>query len=284
MKKFQQLQVLTDDHYALTARQFEPQTTAAAGVVIGPAMGVQQQYYATFANWLSQQGFLVITFDYRGIGLSSSGLLRGFKANILDWARLDSAVMVRMAANAVDGKPLYWIGHSLGGQIFPFLPNHSAVNKMITIASGTGYWRDAPPRLRLVSWYLWYLVVPLSLALFKYFPGRRLRKVGNLPHGVMTQWRRWCLHPEYAVGVEGEQARNLYAQIKIPITSLSFTDDEFMSARNIESLHEFYTSAERKMRKISPEDIGSERIGHFGFFRKQFKQTLWEEYLLPELS
>jgi predicted alpha/beta hydrolase len=36
-----------------------------------------------------------------------------------------------------------------------------------------------------------------------------LRKVGDLPRGVMAQWRRWCLNREYVVGVEGEGVRRI---------------------------------------------------------------------------
>jgi predicted alpha/beta hydrolase len=51
-----------------------------------PAMGTTQKYYAAFARWLARQGFLVVTFDYRGTGQSRTGNLREFKADILDWA------------------------------------------------------------------------------------------------------------------------------------------------------------------------------------------------------
>lgn len=284
MKKFQQFQLVTEDHHQITARFFQPEPAAKAAILIAPAMGVQQKYYAAFAHWLSQQGFLVATLDYRGIGLSRSQSLRGFKADIFDWARLDCAALVKKISTTVDGRPIYWIGHSLGGQIFPLLPELAPITKMIAIASGSGFWRDAPRRLRQWSWFFWYLVVPVSLALCGYFPGTRLRKVGDLPRDVMAQWRRWCLHPEYAVGVEGAQIRQLYAQVRIPVTSLSFTDDEFMSAQNVTALYDFYTAAQKTMKRISPEDVAVERIGHFGFFRPQFRDTLWQKYLLPELS
>lgn len=284
MSKFTQIEVRTEDQINIVGRMFIPQKEPVAAVLIVPAMGVKQQYYATFAAWLSEQGYLVVTFDYRGIGLSRSGSLKGYKADIMDWAQLDCAAMVSMVATAADRKPLYWIGHSLGGQIFPFLPDQSAVTKMVTVATGSGYWGDAPPRLRRFSWYLWYFVVPLALRIFGYFPGKRLRKIGDLPHDAMEQWRRWCLNPDYVVGVEGEQARQLYSEVKTPITSLSFSDDEYMSIRNIESLHDFYTTAPRVMKRIRPSEVNAESIGHFGFFRPKFKESLWGKYLLPELS
>jgi predicted alpha/beta hydrolase len=126
-------------------------------------------------------------------------------------------------------------------------------------------------------WWLWFVVVPVVLPLAGYFPGRRLKKVGDLPAGVIAQWRRWCLDRDYMMGEGGPQLREQYGRIGNPILSLSFTDDEFMSARNIESLHGFYAGAPRTMRRIAPAEVGERRIGHFGFFRPQFQATLWPQ-------
>ena len=98
----------------------------------------------------------------------------------------------------------------------------------------------------------------------------------------MKQWRRWCLDREYLVGAQGADVRRDYAALTTPILSLSFTDDEYMSARNIESIHGFYASAPREMRRLHPRDVGEKRIGHFGFFRRRLADKLWpraEEWL-----
>ncbi len=284
MSVFIERQITTADGRALVARFFRPPAAPRGGTVIVPAMGVAQPYYEPFAAWLATQGFWTVTFDYRGTGLSRSGPLRRVDADILTWARFDCAAVLAALAAQVGSKPIYWIAHSLGGQIIPFVPNRERVAKFITIAAGSGYWRENSAPLKRRAWLLWYLLAPVLVALFGYFPGRRLGMVGDLPAGVMRQWRRWCLHPEYAVGVEGEAARALYASVRTPIVSLSFTDDEFMSARNIESLHGFYANAPRKMKRLAPADIGVERIGHFGFFRPEFAETLWRPHLLPELA
>ena len=168
-----------------------------------------------------------------------------------------------------------WVGHSLGGQIFGLVPNREQVTAMLTVASGSGYWLQNALRLRLIVWWLWFFVVPLALPLFGYFPGRPLKKVGDLPRGVMQQWRDWCLHREYLIGCEGEAVRLSFARVPTPIFSLSFVDDELMSARSIESLHSFYVDAPRQMQRIHPREVGAKRIGHFGFFRKRFADSLW---------
>ncbi|MFC5300474.1 alpha/beta fold hydrolase [Azospira restricta] len=272
------------DGQPLAARFFAPAGAARGAVIIAPAMGVGQEYYADFAHWLAQQGYAAITFDYRGMGHSRRGSLRGFKADIFDWARLDCGAAAEALTQRFPGVPLTWIGHSLGGQILAFFPQHARLAKAITVGTGSGYWRENVWTLKSYVWWLWYVIVPLTLPLFDYFPGRRLKKVGDLPRGVMAQWRRWCLHRDYAVGVEGEPVRRQYAAVTTPIVSLSFTDDEFMSAKNTASLHGFYTGAAKTMKRIAPRDVGARRIGHFGFFRRRFAETLWARHLLPELA
>lgn len=272
------------DGQPLAALFYAPAGAPRGAVLLVPAMGTPQTYYRAFAEWLSREGFLAATFDYRGTGLSRPRRLRGFRADIFAWGRLDCAAMLDALAAHAPGKPLYWIGHSLGGQILPFVPNRARIVKAITVATGSGYWRENAPGLRWRAWWLWYVVAPLAVRVFGYFPGRRLRKVGDLPAEAMRQWRRWCLHPDYAVGVEGEAVRAQYAAVRTPIVSLSFHDDEFMSARNTESIHGFYVNAPRIMKRLGAADIGARRIGHFGFFRAAFEQSLWRAHLLPELT
>jgi predicted alpha/beta hydrolase len=124
---------------------------------------------------------------------------------------------------------------------------------------------------------LWFVVSPLAMRWHGYFPGRRLRKVGDLPLGVMQQWRRACLHRDYLVGVGGAKMRADYAAVTNPMLSLSFTDDEYMSLKNTQNMHGFYAAAPRDMRRIAPQDVGVDRIGHFGFFRKRFAASLWPQ-------
>jgi predicted alpha/beta hydrolase len=271
------------DGQQVAALFYAPAGPPRGAVLLVPAMGTPQSYYRPFAQWLAREGFLAASFDYRGTGLSRPRRLRGFRADIVDWGRLDCAAMVEALAARAPGRPLYWIGHSLGGQILPFVPNRGRIAKAITVATGSGYWRENSPGLKWRAWWLWYVVAPLTVALFGYFPGRQLRKVGDLPREVMLQWRRWCLHPDYAVGVEGDKVRAEFAAVRTPIASLSFHDDEFMSARNTASIHGFYVNAPLTMKRLAAADVGARRIGHFGFFRATFEHSLWRAHLLPEL-
>lgn len=270
--------------HTLSSHWYQPPGETRGVVLIVPAMGVEQRFYADFARWLAEHGYLTVTFDYVGMGLSRSGSLRSLEVDVIGWGRHDCSAMLDAVVEAAGTLPVFWIGHSLGGQILPFVRGSERIHHAFTIATGSGYWRENTKSLRNKAWLLWYFIAPLLTPLAGYFPGQRLGMVGDLPRGVIEQWRRWCLNPEYAVGAEGTEVRDAYSAVRTPITSLSFTDDEMMSGRNTESLHGFYRGAPQQAKRIAPADIGAQRIGHFGFFRRQFADSLWAGYLLPDLS
>jgi len=234
------------DGTSIAARVFEPDSPDRGSVVIGGAMGVRQDYYAPFAQWLASQGWRVLTFDYRGCGDSgpSGKALKGYRADLFDWTR-DYEAVIDHAHAALPQRPLFLLGHSLGAQLPGLLANQHKVSGLLSIAAGSGYWRENAPRLKRVVPYFWFVLVPLATRLFGYFPGRRLRKVGDLPTGVVMQWRKWCLSPRYSVSAEGETARLSYARATFPVHALSITDDELMTLRGTHSLIDLYENAPR---------------------------------------
>ena len=259
----------------LALRTYAPLGAVRGSVVIGGAMGVRQDYYAPFAQWLAAQGWKVTSFDYRGMGDSlPPGGLKGFQADLYDWAR-DYEAVIDHAKAALPMQPLYLLGHSLGAQLPGLLRNAHHVSGLLSVAAGSGYWRENAPQLKRIVPYFWFILVPLATRLCGYFPGKRLRKVGDLPAGVILQWRKWCLHPRYSVGVEGEAARQSYANVQFPVLALSITHDELMTLRGIHSLMDLYENAPRQVLSIAPADLSVRRLGHFGAFRPEHQALLW---------
>lgn len=259
----------------IAARFHEPPSSPLGAVVIGGAMGVRQDYYDAFAQWLATQGFLVASFDYRGMGDSQRGPLKGLKADLFDWAD-DFDAVIDETARRSGNAPLYIVGHSLGAQLPGMLKNRDRIAGLVSVAAGSGYWRDNAPPLKRMVLYFWFVLVPLATPLFGYFPGKKLRKVGNLPAGVIMQWRRWCLNPRYHVGAEGRMLREKFEAARFPLVALSITDDELMTERGTRVLVDCYANAPRRVVRIAPEEVQVRRIGHFGFFRDQFQSTLWQ--------
>jgi len=212
------------------------------------------------------------------VGHSQCGPLRGLRADLFDWADDFDAVIAAALQRSGDA-PLYVIGHSLGAQLPGLLKHRDRIAGMVSVAAGSGYWRDNAPQLKRIVLVFWHVLVPVYTKLFGYFPGKTLRKVGDLPAGVVLQWRKWCLNPRYHVGAEGTPVREKFEAARFPLVALSMTDDELMTERGTHVLVNCYANAPRRVERIAPADVRALRIGHFGFFRDQFQTSLWQRAL-----
>jgi predicted alpha/beta hydrolase len=262
------------DGQPLIAYCFEPAQTARASVVIAPGMAIAQSFYADFAHFLAGHGYRAWTFDYRGMGESRSGSLRGCEADISDWVKHDFDAMLGHAKAAGAALPLFILGHSLGGQTAPLLPSAAHISGLVNIAVGSGASHHNQPRTRRMAPLLWHVLMPLLSPLFGYFPGARIGVIGNVPRRAMEQWRRWCLNPEYLLSSE-PGARSAYERAQFPVLGLTFSDDELLLEAGSKMMHEAYTDTPVDYRVLTPQQFGLPRIGHFGFFRKQHAAKLW---------
>jgi predicted alpha/beta hydrolase len=268
------------DGRALAARVFRPRVAPRASLLIAPAMGVPQRVYAPLAGWLRDRGVAVLTLDYRGTGESRDVPLPEERADLLTWAHQDLAAGLAAASALAPDRPRLYLGHSLGGQLFPLVPGAEGVDRSFTVAAGSGWWRHNAPALRRKVWIFWWVAVPLLTPVFGYFPGRRLGMVGDLPAGAVRQWRTWSHHPDYLLGcVPG--ARAAYAAVQTPTTVISFEDDELLSQASVDGLAAALVGAPLS-RRHHPR--GARRIGHFGFFHPEKGPPLWEALLAPQLD
>jgi len=264
------------DGYELAVRRFEAQGRARGTMLIAGAMGVRQDFYAGVARFFAANGFHVLTFDYRGMGASRDGSLRGFKADLSDWVEKDLNAMLHEARRPAPQLPLFMLGHSLGGQTLGMAPDNEMVRALITVTAGTGWYRHND-RMPLGVRFFWFAAIPMLTPVFGYFPGKHLRMVGDLPRGVAYQWRRWSLHPEYMLCEE--RYRAAFDRVKAPILGYSFDDDTIVTRPAIDQMHTFYRAAPVQRRHIHPGELGEKHIGHFGFFNERSRATLWRESL-----
>lgn len=268
------LKLQTGDGHTLIARAYQPEGNVRRAVLLSSAMGVPQAFYRPFATWLAGQGIAVLTFDCRGMGESAPASLRGFNASITDWVTQDHPAALAEVMRRWPGVPLTYLGHSLGGQIFGWLEGREHFDRMVTVASGNGHWRYNAPQVRFTVHLLWWLIAPLALTLYGYFPGERLGTLGTIPKQAMWQWRRWCLNRDY-IGSEGPELRARYAQVRTPITAALAEDDELISPEGIRRLYRLYPNAPTRFESLRPEAHGLKRLGHFGLFKPASATTLW---------
>ncbi|MEP1444915.1 MAG: alpha/beta hydrolase [Paraglaciecola sp.] len=280
-----QLQKLpTKAGHSVALTLFHSQTEAVKGIcIIAAATGVAQRLYRDFAIWLTTQGYHAVTFDYDGIGLSIDGHVKHCKSDVLSWANNDCPAVLEAVEQQFGNLECIWIGHSVGGHMLGMMPDTKQISRAINVAVGTGTWWHNSPSTKRVSWFLWYVLVPVTVPLLGYFPGDRLNVLCNLPKGVMMQWRRWCLKDGYAVEGEGQWLQERFASVNLPITAIAFSDDDMMSLKNIDMLHEQFSGADVTRHVIEPQNVGLKRIGHIGW-HKAHCQSLWEQVISPVLS
>jgi len=278
----EQLTLKSADKRHIVAMNYKV-ANAKSVVIISPAMGMPQTLYEKFAFFLTGHGYAVISYDYTGFGLSLKGPLKYCKTTARELGELDGKTVIDFAKQAYPDLKLQWIGHSLGGQLLGIMPNANELSNAITVASGTGYWLYNKPQVRRTIWFVWYVIAPLSTKILGYFPGKALGIVADLPPNVIDQWRRWCCHKDYASGVEGPVIRKRYASLKTPVKCISFTDDHFLTKRNVEGLHNQFTSAEVDYIDVKPEAIGIDFVGHLNWYKEKFKHKIWQEIILAQL-
>ncbi|MEM9193104.1 MAG: alpha/beta fold hydrolase [Myxococcota bacterium] len=262
------------DGVVLGGTRFEPFAEARSQVLVLGATAVPQRYYAPFAAYLARAGHRVVTFDYRGIGDSRPDSLVGFRARMADWARKDAVAALETTRAFDNTLPTFLVGHSFGGQSLGLAPELREVDGAFLVASQLGYlghWPSALERARLFM--ILYGALPVASNAFGYLPGW-LGLKHDLPKGVALEWAKWCRHPDYLGGYEDDADQN-FASFRAPISLVSVTDDDMAPARSVRALVRRLRNAPLVHDRVAPADVGADHIGHFGFFRPKFRDSLW---------
>ncbi|MDP1965797.1 MAG: alpha/beta fold hydrolase [Reyranella sp.] len=267
------LMLAARDGTKLAATLFASRTPNGGAILINSGTGIARQFYATFAGHLSERGFTVLTYDYRGIG----GSEKPPSATMEQWGGVDQASMIDHLASLVPGAPRAVIGHSFGGQVLGLADNIRELSAAVLICSQSGHWRHWPPgrrRLRMLA--LWWLLIPGLTAATGRFPGSWIG-TANLPAGIARSWARWGRSPHYVCDAWGQKLRPYNDEILFPIRWMSFSDDPIAPLGAVEALLPYYPSATIERLHLSPSDLGAESVGHFGFFRKSMPRQPWDE-------
>ncbi|NUO83714.1 alpha/beta fold hydrolase [candidate division KSB1 bacterium] len=275
--EMENLFIAAADGFRLAATLFRASHADAPLVIIAAATAVKRGYYEKFARFLAQHGFHALTFDYRGIGGSRPARLKGFHAEMHEWGELDLAGVIDWATEFLAPPQILYVGHSVAGQILPLAKNHYRVRAAYLVASQSGYWKLWNGKERMMVFALWYLSIPLATALFGYFPGWMLGNAEDIPAGVAREWARWGRRTNYLLS-HTRDTRSKFAAVQIPLKFVSFTDDPLIAPqRAVATLASWYGSANKEQVHLRPDQIGVKAIGHFGFFRETFQETLWRD-------
>ncbi|MFP4091058.1 MAG: alpha/beta fold hydrolase [Cyclobacteriaceae bacterium] len=271
----EQFKLQTEDGVSLDALHVRGEEVKAA-LQINAATGTKKEFYLNFARYLAAQGYAVVLFDYRGIGSSAPGHLRGYQADLKDWGGKDMATAFAWLKEQYPELPRYILGHSMGGQLIGLMHNATEAEGIILAGSLWGYWPLLPFPSNVFYFFIWYLLQPLMTRIFGYLPASWLGIGEDVPAGVANEFRQWCTSPGYLSAYFGRSIRKqFYEQIKVPLLSIVPTDDNIAGRRSVPPLLRLYRYARIEEMWLRPAEFGNKTIGHFGLFSRRFKNNIW---------
>jgi predicted alpha/beta hydrolase len=273
-----ELTIPAEDGRELAATLYEPADSAAPGApitVVAPGAAILRRFYGRFAAYLAEQGGPAVTFDYRDIGGSRRGSLKGSRVRMRDWCLLDVPGVLTWARCTYPERPIHWVGHSMGGFATGLAHNNHLIARQLNVATLSGYWgrMAAPERYRI--FLLMGYAAPLVVRALGYFPGR-LMGGEDMPGPAFMEWRGWCLNPDFLFADPTLPETRNFASLRAPLRVAQIADDPWGTEPAVAHMTEHFTgSVDRSVWRVTLAEAGATKIGHFGFFRPEMRETLW---------
>lgn len=201
-----------------------------------------------------------------------------------DWAEFDCGGALDWLFDYYPRADLIGITHSFGAMILTAAPGAERLTKIGMIVPHTGYWGDYRAVFRWPMAFAWHAFMPLMTRIFGCFPASKFKLGDDKPAGVALQWaaRRT---PEFRPrGTESEivRARALLKRrnlLSLPVLVVSVSGDAFATETGIRRVLSTLPLARVKWWDVTSSAGNKATLGHFGFFSRRMRETLWPDFL-----
>lgn len=271
------------DGYRLSVTVFESVQPTDKLLLINSATGVKQQVYFSFAKFLAANGVTVITYDYRGIGLSKPAKMKGFKASMRIWGTEDFKTLTTFINEDYSHYQKFCLGHSVGALILGMNEDAAIFEKFIFIATQDAYIGHLKMHVAISALLGFGIAVPVTTRFLGYFPAHWFGLGESLPKGAANDWRTLVLHPKSTSRLYEKIEYDYSKQLTQAATVLHAEDDAWVTAKGMEHLlSRVYPGLPKKYRELKTHESEKGEIGHVNFFRS-YNRKLWQ-IVLDELS
>lgn len=275
------ISVKTADNVTLNGTHLAANNPKAT-VLLNPGTATKTTYYLPFAEFLVSQGFDVVVWNYRGFCESKTSQLKGCSYQYSDIGRFDMPAMIDKAKSINPTLPLYCVGHSAGGQQIGLAANYQKLDALVAVAVSAGYFGYMPTGYRIKANFFFRLFSPITGALFKYVPAKKMNFMEDLPVGFTREWSAWCREKQlfFSNKFYGKSiAEGTYKNFDIPTYVFTADDDEICTEQNV---HNFWRNVTSKhpiaFKRYQSAQLPAKKVGHFGYFRKH-NQAIWHDIL-----
>ncbi|MBO6201243.1 MAG: alpha/beta hydrolase [Chryseobacterium sp.] len=276
------IDVSTEDNYPLSVHFFEPTDPNDKLLLINSATGVKQQIYFSFAQFFCDQGFTVITYDYRGIGLSKPKKMKGFKASMRIWGTEDyKAVTDYIKINFPDHQK-FCLGHSLGALILGMNEDSKIFEEFFFVGTQNAFVGNLKFKTKIEAYLGFGIAQPLSTKILGYFPGNWFGLGESLPAGSAFDWQTLILNRKSTNRLL-EKVKDHSKELTQKVFVIRAEDDAWLTEKGVRSLLEdTYPNMRPTYRLVKTSESEKNEIGHINFFRS-YNRKLWN-IILKELN
>ncbi|WP_312083264.1 alpha/beta hydrolase family protein [Epilithonimonas hominis] len=269
------IDIITKDHYSLAAHLFEPQISNQKVLLINSATGVKQQIYFSVAQFFADHGFTVITYDYRGIGLSKPHKMRGFEASMRVWGTTDYKALTDYIKSNFEDYKKYCLGHSVGALILGMNPDSEIFEEFIFVGTQNAFVGNLRLKTKIEAYLGFGIVQPLFTVLLGYFPASWFGLGESLPSGSAFDWRILILNKKSTNNLL-EKSADFSKKLKQKVLVIWAEDDAWLTEKGVKSLLEnTYANLRPTYRHIYTSESEKGEIGHVNFFRS-YNRKLWK--------
>jgi len=270
----EKLIISTKDQYQLSAHIFKPEKSNEKIILINSATGVKQQVYFSFAQFFADQGFTVITYDYRGIGLSKPEKMRNFKASMRTWGSEDFKRLTEFVIENFPDYQKFCLGHSVGALIIGMNENSKVFERFIFVATQNAFIGNLKWKTKLEAFFGFGFAQPFFTELFGYFPAHWFGLGESLPKNCAYDWRILILNRK-STGKLLLKTNDYSKELNQKVLVLYAEDDVWLTDKGVKSLlNDVYPNLKPNYRFLQTSESEKGEIGHVNFFRS-YNKKLW---------
>ena len=275
------INIITEDNVTLHATLYKADSPKGV-VLINPGTATNTSFYLPFANFLTNNGFHVVLWNYRGFCESKTSTLKGSSYQYSDVGRYDIPAAIDKVKSLFIDLPLYCVAHSAGGQQLGLAHNSHKLAALIAVAVSAGYFAYMPFGYRIKANFFFRMFAPLTSKLFNYVPAKKLKLMEDLPVGFTDEWGAWCREKElfFSEKFYGKSIpEGTFKNFNIPTVVFSADDDEISTVKNVANFWKNVTSDQPiEFKRYQSSALPKKGVGHFGYFRRHNK-PIWQDIL-----
>lgn len=263
------------DSYPLSVHVFLPSESNGKLLLINSATGVKQPLYFAFAQYASEQGFTVITYDYRGIGQSKPKKLKGFSADMKMWGAVDFEAVSEWLEHQFPELEKFCLGHSVGALIMGMNPHSQIFSKFIFLATQKAYFGNLNWKTKWSAIFGFGIIQPFLTSVLGYFPAQYLGLGEPLPQGCAFDWRTLIMYKNSTNDLL-KATIDISKELQQSTLFLTAEDDTWVTKKGMKLLiAESYPNLLVQYKELKTSQSPKNSIGHVNFFRS-YNQPLWQ--------